>query len=253
MRLRGLIAIVALAVMIAPLTAVRADAPPIKTSVTITGTGTDVSIRGLTNQSSCTIEIDGTASGTVEGIVQGVTVNVNAVQIPDGGNPSPSITGPGQFTANCAGMSSFIFHPTSVTGSAIITIDASSAVGRIIGAGVNGGRTYVVGAAPVTVSNSGSTATVALSPLPLPLADGGTGAMALPSGCLQSNGTVVSSTGGPCAAQATPVSVQAGTGVTVATPSPGVFVVSATSSGGVTSVSGTGNISSTGGRLPLFR
>lgn len=222
-RSRIVAAVFALIALFSQYTPAIADAPVMKTSVTITGTSIDVVLNGLSGQSSCTVEINGTATGTLQGVSQGVFVNVNGVQIPDGGSgPSPTITGPGQFAANCAGMAAFKFHPTSVTGSPVITITASEAVGRIIGAGVNGGRTNVVGSAPITVSNSGSTATIAISPLPLPLLYGGTGATAIPSGCLQSSGTVITSTGIACA-----------------------------SGSGVAAVTGTGNINVTTGATPV--
>jgi hypothetical protein len=199
-----------------------ADYAIVKNTQVITGTTTPVAIQPLTGQSSCNVEIVGTAAGTTQGIENGTWVNLNSVQLPDGGAPSPTITGPGTFTANCASAVAFRFNPTSVTGSATITVVASGGIGRIIGAGVNNGKTIVVGSGPITVTNAGNTATIGLTN-PLPIANGGTGATALPSGCLSSNGTVVSSTGTACAS----------------------------GSGTVTAVTGTGNIAVTAGATPV--
>ena len=151
-------------VTLAPPTPVLADIPVAVQKVTITNTSANVTIIPLTGQSSCNTEIVGTAAGTTQGLIQGTWVNVNSVAIPDGTSaPSPTLTGAGSYTANCASFQGFRFVPTSVTGSATITLVATSGVGRVIGAGVNGGKTTVAGATPITVTNSGSTATVGIS------------------------------------------------------------------------------------------
>lgn len=208
-------------------------------------------LTGLSGQPGCSVSVSGTFAGSlsIEGFYKNGSAWTSALTVvsPDGTTSQTSITVAGNYAFNCGTMVSVRADATSATGNPIVVLNASQGINRVLGAGVNGGRTIVNGTTPVIVSNSGNTATVAISPLPIPLLYGGTGATALPSGCLQSNGAIVSSTGSACAGAATPVSVQAGTGTGVATPSPGVFVVSNT---GVTSVAGAGNISSSGGQTP---
>ena len=162
-----------------------ADLPVVKATTTITGTSTNVTILPLTGQSSCNVEIVGTAAGTTQGLVQGTWVNVNSVAIPDGNaGPSPTLPGAGSYTANCASFQGFRFVPTSVSGSATITVVATSGVGRVIGAGVNGGKTIVAGTSPITVVNTGSVATVGLT-TPLATVYGGTGQTSYtPNNCI---------------------------------------------------------------------
>lgn len=133
---------------------VLADYPAIKTVATITDTTTDVQVRGLNGQSSCTIEIQGTADGQAIGYENGLQVSINAVQLPDSSTatPSPSISGPGTFTANCAGLQTFAFHPTSVTGSVTVTVIASGAVGRVIGMHGGGSSTTVTAGSNIVVA-----------------------------------------------------------------------------------------------------
>jgi hypothetical protein len=96
----------------------------------------------------------------------------------------------------------------------------------------------------VTVTNTGSTATVGLTD-PLPILYGGTGATALPSGCVISNGTALSTQA--CPTSAPTVSITSGPGIAVATPSPGVFVISNT---GVQALTAGSNINPITGATP---
>jgi hypothetical protein len=80
--------------------------------VTVSGT-TPIQIGPLTGQSSCNVELNGTIVGTTQVLQNGLWVGDNSVQIPDGGTPSTTITGPGSFTANCASFALFRFVPTS--------------------------------------------------------------------------------------------------------------------------------------------
>jgi len=205
---------------------VRADYAVIQKQLAITSTtvtpANGLTLLPLTGQSSCTVEIIGTAAGTTQVLQNGTWTNVDSVQPSGTGAASPTVSGPGTFIANCGGMQGYQFVPTSVTGTATISVLANGGVSRILGAGVNGGRTIVAGSGPITVTNAGNTATVSLTD-PLPVLYGGTGATALPAGCLQSNGTVVTSIGSSC-----------GTG-----------------SGTITAVTGTGNIDVTAGATPV--
>lgn len=223
-----------------------ADFPVVQKTMTITGTSTPVSITPLTGQSACTVEIVGTASGTTQVLERGTWVNVDSVQPSGTAAASPTVSGPGTFIANCAGMQGYQFVPTSVSGSATITVLANGGVGRILGAGVNGGRTIIAGQAPIVVTNAGNTATVSLT-TPLAIQYGGTNNSSLLAGCLQSTGTQVISTSCPTpGATPSPVSVQAGnSNVSVATPSPGVFVVSAVTPTPIAVVAGNSNVTVT--------
>lgn len=214
-------------------------------------TGPYLVLSGLSGQGACSVSLTGTTTGTwaVEGLYQGSQAWTPALTVvsPDGLNPSTAITAAGGYAFNCANMIAIRLDGTAGTGTPYTVLSAGGGVNRVLSSGVNGGRTNVVGTAPIVVTNAGNTATVSLT-TPLTIAQGGTGATALASGCLASNGTVVVSQACPTPAPVvTPVSVQAGTGIAVATPSPGVFVVSNT---GVTSVTGTGNMAVTAGPTP---
>ncbi len=206
-----------------------------------------ITLLGLTGQSGCAISVSGSFSGTLG--VEGFYLNGSAwtpaltVVSPDGVSSSTSITSVGNYAFNCATMTKVRVDATSATGTPSVVLNASQGVSRILGAGVNGGRTIIAGTLPIQVINVGNTATVSIA-TPIALTYGGTGTSSIASGCVTSNGTALS--GGPCPTP-TPVSVTAGTGVTVATPAPGVFQVA---NSGVLSVSGTGNIASTGGQNP---
>lgn len=206
-----------------------ADFAVVSNTQTITTTGTPVAAKPLTGQSACSVEIVGSASGTTQVLVKNTWVNADSIQPSGTASPSPNIVGPGTWVTNCGGTQGYQFVPTSVSGSATITVIANGGINRVLGFGINGGAvTTVVGQSPITVTNAGDTATVGLA-VPLPIIDGGTGATALPAGCLQSTGTQVISASCPTPGTVpTPVSVVAGnSNVTVATPSPGVFVISA--------------------------
>jgi hypothetical protein len=174
-----------------------------------------------------------TAGGTmaVEGLYKGTSTWTPALTTvsPDGTTSQTAETAIGSYVFNCASMVAVRVDGSAASGTPSVTLNAGGGVNRILGAGVNGGRTIVAGNSPITVTNSGNTATISCtgcgagpSPTPVSVQAGSGIAVATPSPGV----FVISSTVTP-SPTSTPVSVQAGSNVTVATPAPGVFVVSA--------------------------
>lgn len=204
-----------------------ADPPIVVTSRTLSPSSSPLILSPLVGQSTCAVEVTANSGLTLsfKSLARGAFVPAAGTSPDQSVVNVTSTTSTGTFLFACGGASAFEVVPSG-SGSAAVSIIANSGVSKVIGAGVNGGRTTVAGSSPINVTNSGSTATVSISPLPIPLIYGGTGATALPAGCIQSNGTkLVPSV---CATSGVAVDVQAGSGIAVATPGPGVFVVSNT-------------------------
>lgn len=226
------------------------------------GTAPYLNLSGLTGQSACTISVLAPFSGTisVEGLYSNTTnaqwTGPLTVYTPDGTTTTgTTISAAGSYIFNCGNMAAIRADGTSAAGTPTVTLNASGGVNviaHIPGGGGGSGISSVSGTAPITVSTTAGAATVACptcatgTPLPISVQAGSNVVVATPSPGV----FVVSAITPSPAPAASPVSVQAGTGIAVATPSPGVFVISSTVSGTVTAVTGTGNISSSGGTTP---
>jgi hypothetical protein len=192
-----------------------------------TSTAPYLMLTGLTGQSACSISILAPFGGSIA--VEGLYPNTTNAQwtgpllvaSPDGTSTVNPITAAGSYVFNCGSMLAIRADGTSATGTPAVTLNASGGVSRVISSGVNSGATIVNGSAPITVTTVGNVSTVGLT-TPITIPEGGTNNTSLPSGCLTSNGTQVSSTGFAC-----------GSG-----------------SGTVTAVTGSGNIASSGGTTP---
>lgn len=199
--------------------------------LTQTGTSPYLVLSNLSGQSACAVTLAGTPGGTysVEGFYKGASSWTPSLTVvsPDGTTSQTTFTSTGSYVFNCASMIAVRLDGTAGSGTPLGTLTAGGGINRVLGAGVNGGRTQVVGSGPITVSNSGNTATVGLAQ-PLPIVYGGTNNTTFTTNqCLYYNGTQIASQ--PCvtpAPGATPVSVQSGNAaIVVATPSPGVFSI----------------------------
>lgn len=234
---------------------VMADVPllqPVTGNPLTASTAPYLVMNGLTGQSGCVVTVNTAGGGTlsIQGLYNGTTAWTSNLTVvtPDGTAVGTTFTSAGSYIFNCGNMSKVRVNGTSATGTPNVTLNAGPGISKVLfNSSGSSGITSIVGTAPITANTISGVATIGIT-TPLTLAQGGTGVSSLASGCLASNGTVVVSqacvTPGPTI---TPVSVQAGAGIAVATPSPGVFVISGT---GVTSVTGSGNIAVTAGPTP---
>lgn len=175
-------------------------------------------LSGLSGQSTCSITVN-TAGGTfaVNGLYKNTTTwtgPLTLTKVEDGTTTATTVT-TGSYYFSCATMTNVRVDGTAATGTPSVTLNAS---GGFVSkrAGGAGTITAVNGTSPISSSTTGGVATISC----------------------------------PTCNTGPNTSVQAGTGILVATPSPGVFVVSATGTSGVTAVTGSGNIASSGGATP---
>ena len=253
-----------------------ADVPVASVTGSLTSASNPLILAPLVGQSTVAVEVSASTGLTLsfKELVKNSWVPTTCTSPDQTVTDVSSTTSVGTLLCTGGGAAAFEVVPSG-SGTATVTILANGGTSKVIGAGVNGGKTIVAGSGNITVTNAGNTATVGIVNNPTfsgittvgSLFDNtltpGTcvGAAAGPelrssTNCVTSitAGTNVSITGTSSnpiinvSATPAPVSVTAGTGIAVATPSPGVFVVSNT---GLLSATGSGNISVTTGATPV--
>lgn len=175
----------------------RADLPFVAANGTLTATKTALVFpTTLVGQGTCSVAIGTTTGEEVDFSVSVDGTHYTPVNVADfaGGSPVTSATG-GMYHGDCSAARQFkvsVVSPTGGTAVSVSMLAAQASIATIIGAG-GGGISSIIGTSPIDASTVSGTTTIS------------------------------------CSTCITALDVQAGAGLSLATPSPGTFVLSLSS------------------------